>query len=152
MHWIQDSRSIYLAILVIGADHQCDVLLTDNECENISYTWHGLFSPFPKEFHPCRWLYNLQTWINISKFTHLVVGSFLKVSKLCLCLALDISTWGVFKHLQFSMSSGNGPLSNPRQTLLLSAPQSCLPFTLYPLVFLAHDLTTQFPCCADPMC
>lgn len=68
----------------------------------------AFFPPFPKEFHPCRWLYNLQTWINISKFAYLVVGSFLTVKALPL-----FWLWGVFKHLQFSMSSGNGPLSKP---------------------------------------
>lgn len=44
----------------------------------------AFFPPFPKEFHPCRWLYNLQTWINISKFAYLVVGSFLTVKALSL--------------------------------------------------------------------
>ena len=68
----------------------------------------AFFPPFPKEFHPCRWLYNLQTWINISKFAYLVVGSFLTVKALPL-----FWLWGVLKHLQFSMSSGNGPLSKP---------------------------------------
>lgn len=74
-----------------------------------------------------------------------------QVSELYIYLPLDISTWGVFRHLQLSMSSWNGPLSKPSQTLILTCAPILPAVHTAPLALLGTWPTTLSLCCTAPI-
>ena len=75
--------------------------------------------PFPKEFHPCRWLYNLQTLINICILS---CGLFPK-SQSSVFIWLWIAPPGESSSIYNSVCPVEMPSSKPLQTLLPSFPR-----------------------------